>query len=100
MRPESDKPTIGIEPATLIESHISRNETAQRTAHLTFERRRNRINSGVRIQGGLQDEAVNFRFSDLGCLVGIMARKITVAVVVGVAVDDDVLEVGMSLQDD
>jgi hypothetical protein len=29
-----------------------------------------------------------------------MARKITVAVVVGVAVDDDVLEVGMSLQDD
>jgi hypothetical protein len=29
-----------------------------------------------------------------------LSRKITVAVVVGVAVDDDVLEVGMSLQDD
>jgi len=29
-----------------------------------------------------------------------MARKITVTVVVVVTVDDDVLEVGMSLQDD
>jgi hypothetical protein len=29
-----------------------------------------------------------------------MARKITVTVAVGVAVDDDVLEVGRSLQDD